>query len=66
MPEATMPLGDCDDPHVVGDLTCDEGWCGNVYPKPCGGGCPGLVHASEEDDDDPTLVTRCDVCGEAE
>lgn len=69
MAESLMPLGDTDDLHVVGDPACEEGWCGNVYPKPCdNGGCPGLIHASycDETDDGYYLYTRCDVCGEAE
>lgn len=68
----TFAVGDLDYPHRVGDAKCDEGWCGNSYPRPhegCEAGPNGLVHADfgdENGDGDYWLYTKCDGCGEAE
>jgi hypothetical protein len=56
--------------HRIGDLGCDQGWCGSGYPKACEDpACSGLVHANfgdENADGDYWLYTNCDVCGESE
>jgi hypothetical protein len=60
-----------DDPHIVGNANCYDGWCGGSYPRPCNSteGCTGLIHAAfgdENSDGDYWLHTKCDVCGESE
>lgn len=53
--------------HTIGDKTCNIGWCGHGYPKPCQ--CGGLIHADfgdENYDCDYWLWTKCDRCGKPE
>lgn len=55
--------------HHVGDPDCDEGWCGDYYPRPCQ--CGGLIHAEfgdeyfdeEGDEIGYWLWRKCDRCG---
>ncbi|KKT30333.1 MAG: hypothetical protein UW18_C0018G0011 [Microgenomates group bacterium GW2011_GWF1_44_10] len=51
--------------HEVGNRDCQEGWCGNFYPKSCE--CGGLIHADFGDEDSDCnywLYKKCDKCGE--
>lgn len=66
----TITLGETDTEHIVGNVSCTEGWCGGTsgHPEPCEReGCEGLVHAEFGDESyegDYWLYTKCDVCGE--
>lgn len=61
-----------DELHIVGDESCEQGWCGGSrrdYPHPCENEDGGLVHAAfgdENADGDYWLFTQCDICGESE
>ena len=57
------PDKETDHEHIVGNKQCEEGWCGNEYPKPCL--CGGLIHADFGDDtnDGYWIHTMCDKCG---
>jgi len=35
--------------HNAGNLKCDQGWCGNDFPKRCG--CGGLIYDDFGDED---------------
>ena len=53
--------------HIIGNIDCNEGWCGDSYPKICE--CGGLIHADFGDEDGDCnywLYTKCDKCGEME
>ena len=54
--------------HIIGNIKCKEGWCGELtgYPIKCK--CGGLIHAEfgdENYDGDYWLYLRCDKCGES-
>jgi hypothetical protein len=64
----TFNVSEDGDPHEVGNLGCQSGWCASYkYPILCE--CGGLIHADFGDEDydcNYWLYTKCDKCGRAE